>query len=232
MLDNIFIYSALIGGAVLAFQFVMMLFGMAHHGGDLSGAHSGDFSGHGHFGGDHISQADPSGHDLSGHDTNWQHDSPDTQVDHSHAYWFYEVISLRTLSAAATFFGLSGRTARAYGYSGTTSFVLAGLVGLAAMYCVYWLFKQIYKVQNTGTENIRNALGAEATVYVPIPSKRAGAGKVTFRLQNRLVEYLAVTDDEIRLATGEKVAVVDIVNSATVRVAREPAAAPKMASST
>ncbi len=47
-----------------------------------------------------------------------------------------------------------------------------------------------------------------AVVYVPIPGKRAGAGKVTFRLQNRLVEYQAVTEDDTRLTTGEKVIVV------------------------
>jgi hypothetical protein len=61
-------------------------------------------------------------------------------------------------------------------------------------------------------------------VYVPIPGKRAGAGKVTFRLQNRLVEYLAVTDEESRLATGEKVVVNEIVNSETVRVSRPESA--------
>jgi hypothetical protein len=85
---------------------------------------------------------------------------------------------------------------------------------------VYWLFKQVYNLQHTGTENIRNALGLSATVYVPIPAKRGGAGKVTFRLQNRVAEYQAVTDDEERLKTGEKVVVVGIVNSDTVRVAR------------
>jgi hypothetical protein len=130
------------------------------------------------------------------------------------------------VSAAATFFGLVGKTILAYGYANSTAFILACVAGFTAMYCVYWLFKQVYRFQNTGTENIRNAIGAEATVYVPIPGKRAGAGKVTFRLQNRLVEYVAVTEDEERLATGEKVVVVEIVNTCTVRVARATTAAP------
>jgi hypothetical protein len=199
----------------------MMLFGLGHHGADLTGAHGADFSGHGHFGGGHFGQTDVS------HDASW-HDSSAGQVQHAHGYWFYEIISLRTLSAAATFFGLAGKTMLAYGYAGSTSFVFACVTGFTAMYCVYWLFKQVYRFQNTGTENIRNAIGAEATVYVPIPGKRSGVGKVTFRLQNRLVEYVAVTEDEERLATGEKVIVVAIVNSGTVRVARAsaPTAAP------
>lgn len=219
MLDNIFEWSALIGGAVLAFQFLMMLFGLGHHGTDLTGAHGADFSGHGHFGGGQL------GHTDISHDANW-HDSSAGQVHHSDGYWFYEMISLRTVSAAATFFGLAGKTALAYSYANSTSLILACAAGYAAMYCVYWLFKQVYRFQNTGTENIRNAIGSEATVYLPIPGKRAGAGKVTFRLQNRLVEYVAVTEDDERLATGEKVIVVGIVNVGTVRVARAAAPAP------
>ena len=53
-----------------------------------------------------------------------------------------------------------------------------------------------------------------------------GAKSVGIRLQNRLVEYMAVTEDEERLVTGEKVIVVGIVNMGTVRVARAAAPAP------
>jgi hypothetical protein len=214
-MDSLYFVTALVGGTVLAFQLVMMLLGLGHHHGDLSGLHGGDIAGHGHFGGGHLGHTDVSGHDGT------LHHSIDGQVGHSHVAWFYELLSIRTLSAAATFFGLTGKTTLAYGLTPLRSFVLASLAGLAAMYAVYWLFKQVYKLQHTGTENIRNAVGAGAVVYVPIPGKRAGAGKVTFRLQNRLVEYLAVTDEEGRLATGEKVIVNEIVNSDTVRVSRE-----------
>lgn len=226
MLETTFTLAALIGGTVLVFQFVLMLLGLSHHGTDLSGAHHVDVSG----GGDFSDGGDVGSGDMSGHDAAWQHDAG-TDAAHTGTSWFYEVISIRTLSAAATFFGLAGKTATAYGNSLLGSFVLASLAGLAAMYIVYWLFKQVYKLQHTGTENIRNAVGAPAIVYVPIPGKRAGAGKVTFRLQNRLVEYQAVTEDENRLATGEKVVIVAIVNSDTVRVARAAAPVPDMVSS-
>jgi hypothetical protein len=225
MLETMFTLAVLIGGTVLVFQFVLMLLGLGHHGTDLSGAHHVDVSG----GGD-LSHGGDAGGSMAGHDSAWHHDAG-TDAGHSATSWFYEVISIRTLSAAATFFGLAGKTATAYDYSALGSFVLASLAGLAAMYIVYWLFKQVYKLQHTGTENIRNAVGAPAIVYVPIPGKRAGAGKVTFRLQNRLVEYQAVTEDESRLATGEKVVVVAIVNSDTVRVARTAAPVPDMVSS-
>lgn len=209
-MDTLFTIAALIGGTVLAFQFVLMLFGLAHHGADLTGAHHVDVSG-----GD-VHDGGISG----GHDSNWHHDAG-TDGSHTATNWFYEIISIRTLSAAVTFFGLAGKTALAYDYPPKQSLVIASLTGAAALYLVYWLFKQVYKLQNSGNENVRNAIGASATVYVPIAGKRAGTGKVTFRMQNRLVEYQAVTDDEARLRTGEKVVVVAVVNSETVRVTRD-----------
>ena len=217
-LDTVFSITALIGGTVLVFQFVLMLLGMGGDS-DLAGADGGDLSG-----------GVDVGTDIPAGEPGW-HEAADADLGHPEAPWFYEVLSLRTLSAAVTFFGLAGKTALAYGQPPMQSFVIATLAGVAATYIVYWLFKQVYRLQQSGNENIRNAVGLAATVYVPIPPARAGTGKVTFRLQNRLVEYQAVTEDENRLATGEKVIVVAIVNSDTVRVARATAPVPDIVSS-
>jgi hypothetical protein len=238
MLDTIFSITALIGGTVLAFQFVMMLMGLGHDGGgdatgghgmDAGGVDGHDFSGgvHGDMSGGvdaHAMSVDATGHDVSADQHTWR-DAADADLLHGGAHWFYEVISLRTLSAAMTFFGLTGMMMRVNGYSTWQSLVWASLAGMASMYAVYWLFKQVFRLQHAGNENVRNAIGLPATVYVPIPGKRAGAGKVTFRLQNRIVEYQAVTEDENRLPTGEEVVIVAIVSQDTVRVARisEPA---------
>jgi hypothetical protein len=211
-METMFTFAAVIGGAVLVFQFVLTMLGIGDNDGDLGGAHHGDLASGGAHGGD-VS---------GGHDSAAGHHAG---VDGAHsANWFYEILSIRTLAAGITFFGLTGNGALAWGYSQAGSFVLAMVAGAGAMYVVYWLYKQVYRLQHSGTENIRNAIGAPAVVYVPIPAKHAGAGKVTFKLQNRLVEYLAVTDDDSRLATGEKVVVTAIVSPDTVRVAR--AAAP------
>ena len=78
------------------------------------------------------------------------------------------------------------------------------LAGGAAMYGVYWLFKQVYKVQHAGNENVRRAIGLPATVYVPIPAGGNGRGKVTFRLQDRTVESRE-TMEGLRQMFGDKV---------------------------
>jgi hypothetical protein len=224
MLDNLFSIAALVGGTVLGFQFVMMLLGLGHDGhGDLSGGHDLSTDGvdggiDGGFDGSLDGDFDGTVDGTVDGDMSVDHDAT---IAHHGTFWFYEVISIRTLSAAGTFFGLVGKTLLAYGHTPIASFVYASMAGLAAMYAVYWLFKQVYRLQNSGNENVRRAIGLPATVYVPIPAARSGAGKVTFQMQDRLVEYVAVTNESIRLATGEKVVIVGIVNSGTVRVARE-----------
>jgi hypothetical protein len=232
MLDSAFTITLLVGGTVLGFQFVMMLLGLGHHGHDFAG-HHGDVGGADGFDGSVDGDASFDGDASVSHDSGWGGHSTDGDIaqhdvssSHSGLDWFYEIISIRTLAAAGTFFGLVGKTMLAYGHSPLASFVYAALAGGGAMYCVYWLFKQVYRLENSGNENVRRAIGLPATVYVPIPGARAGAGKVTFRLQDRTVEYLAVTNESNRLATGEKVTIVGIVNAGTVRVARERKEAP------
>ncbi len=218
MVDTIFLYAAIIGGTVLAFQLVLMLLGLGDGGdADISGADGADFTG-----GADLPDGDMSGDvdHAPGHPT-WT-EAGDADMGHPGAHWFYEMLSLRTLGAAVTFFGLAGKTAQARGMNDVQSVIVGLLVGAAAMYGVYWLFKHVYQVQHSGNENIRRAVGLPATVYVPIPASRGGLGKVTFRLQDRTVEYQAVTSEADRLRTGEEVIITEIVNSDTVCVAREP----------
>ncbi|HEV3117654.1 MAG TPA: hypothetical protein VGY58_11405, partial [Gemmataceae bacterium] len=55
------------------------------------------------------------------------------------------------------------------------------------------------------------------TVYVAIPGQKTGVGKVTLRLQNRTVEYQAVTPHQ-QLATGNKVVVTAVLSPDTLEV--------------
>jgi hypothetical protein len=57
-------------------------------------------------------------------------------------------------------------------------------------------------------------------VYVPIPAFGKGAGKVQLSMQNRIVEYLAITNEAESLKTGEAVRVVGIKDGDTVEVRR------------
>lgn len=222
MLDTIFLIAAVIGGTVLVCQFLLTLMGMGEHSAD-SAVHVGDF--HGDAADFHGDVGDAGG-DVSG-DLAMDHHTPishaaDADYQHPDSSWLFGVISFRTLVAAVAFFGVAGKIATSAGYPEFPSLVIAVVVGLLAMYGMYWLMKSISMLGSSGTERISNALGRTATVYVPIPAVGEGMGKVQLSMQNRIVEFQAVTDGAEALATGEAVRVVGIAGSDVVNVRRVP----------
>lgn len=152
-------------------------------------------------------------------------DLPDSDGGHVDSSWLFGVISFRTLVAAAAFFGLAGLAMESAGQGWGVQFVVAAAAGLSAMYGVHWIVRAMTRLGQDGTLKIASAIGREGTVYVPIPANKANAGKVQLKVQNRLVEYEAVTSGPQKLATGTKVQVVGISGS-TLEVEPLSAAAP------
>jgi membrane protein implicated in regulation of membrane protease activity len=194
LLSILYLVAAVVGGTILVCQFVLALVGLGHDGTDFSHDAGGDFHG------DHAGDAPADQHPDSTH--------------------LFAIVSFRTLVAASAFFGVTGRAALSAGYVQSTSLILAIIVGAFAMYGMYWLMRLIAGLNSSGNERIGNAVGLHATVYVPIPAARKGAGKVQLSMQNRIVEYQAVTDDAEPLKTGESVQVVGVMGSDTVHVRR------------
>jgi membrane protein implicated in regulation of membrane protease activity len=232
VLSTIFLIAAVVGGTVMVCQFVLTLVGIGQDGAD-GVSHPGAFGDHGQFGGDVHAGGDfpGGGADHAGgfhgadagvpgdHHTTLSEVS-DGGIHQPDSSWLFSVISFRTLVAAAAFFGATGKAAASAGLSGPASLTLALAAGLAAMYGMYWLMQMIYSLGSSGNERIGNALGRRATVYIPIPAEGRGAGKVQLTMQNRIVEFQAVTDEADRLKTGETVEVVAVAGSDLVRVRR------------
>jgi membrane protein implicated in regulation of membrane protease activity len=196
-----FLVCAVVGGTILLCQFGLTLVG-------FGGEHGFDF-----------------GHDVS-HDFSWDsahaataNGTPDLSsenhaADHSHgSSWLFAILSFRTLVAAVTFFGLIGLAAQQAGQPLQIQLLLALAAGIAAIYAVHWLIRSIGRLGLDATQRVQNALGQEATVYVPIAAARAQAGKVQLKLQNRLVEYEAVTRNSAGLPTGTRVRVVGLTGN-------------------
>jgi len=193
-LSGFFLICAVVGGTVLICQFVLTLVGLGgDHGFDVAHDFAGDVGHDVHVGGAH--GAEGSGHDADGH-----HGSS----------WLFGIVSFRTLVAAATFFGLAGLAAQSAGQQTGVQLLLAGAAGLGAMYGVHWIIRTIARLGEDGTVRVRAALGQEGTVYIPIAAAKAQSGKIQLKLQNRLVEYEAVTSSPQRLATGTRVRVVGV----------------------
>jgi hypothetical protein len=143
----------------------------------------------------------------------------DVDFDAGHGdSWFVGVLSIRTITAAVTAFGLAGWAARGSEIGMVPSLVVAIVAGMGAMYAVYWLFRSVMKLEHDGTVHIENAVGKHGTVYVPIPAAHAGSGKIQMKLQDRVKEYQAVTPGTDALPTGAKIVVTSVVSSDTLEV--------------
>jgi hypothetical protein len=184
-----------LGGTVLVCQFVMTLTGL---GGD---------------------------HDLAGdHDVGHELDHDHTQGDaHEHgSSWFIGVLTFRTIVAALTFFGLAGKFGMASDYSPTQTLLIAIAAGVAALFLVAWMMQALVRMKSEGTIRIERAVGASGTVYLTVPANKSGTGKVTLTVQERTMEYQAVTSEQNELPTGAKVVAVAVIGPGTVEVAPVP----------
>jgi membrane protein implicated in regulation of membrane protease activity len=182
------------------------------------GGHS-DFGGDvGHdFGGDFH---DAGGGDLHSGDvhTDAAHDSHTSdQSDHHDTVWLFKILSFRAIVAASAFFGLLGLAADAAKLPMPITLAIAVAAGMAAIYAVYWMMRGLHALQTEGTARIERAVGRIGTVYLRIPANEADCGKIQIDLQNRTMEYLAMTSGS-EISTGTKVEVVGVISPTTVAV--------------
>ena len=139
---------------------------------------------------------------------------------HEHASGLH-LFSVRTLAAAVAFFGGAGWVSLRAGLPGAVALVVAAVVGAGALVGTAFLMRSMLRFEYDGTARIEGAVGLPARVYLAVPGNRRGLGKVQLTLQNRTVEYQAVSahDD---LPTGADVIVVDVVGPDTVEVVPTP----------
>ena len=230
-LSILFLVCAAVGSTVLVCQFLLMLIGLGGDDFDLDdgGGVGADF--HGDFGassGGDMSADVHGGLDGGGGDVHGGHDGADGHAHgHGHSQGLTQllaIISFRTVVAALAFFGIGGMAAKSAGAAPAVTVAIACIAGFSAMYAVYWVMRSLYGLQAEGTARIRGAVGLTGKVYLRIPGHNAGTGKIHVNLQNRTMEYTAITSGE-GIPTGASVVVVDIVAPDTVEV--EPVLAPE-----
>ena len=95
---------------------------------------------------------------------------------------------------------------------------IAVLLGAATLFGTAYLMRAVAKLQTSGNIDVENAVGKVATVYIPIPAKGTGAGKVTMTLQEKYSEFSAVTLGTEKLATGTLVRVVSVDGTGVLAV--------------
>ena len=214
-----------IGCATLLFmiaQIVMMLIGLGDH--DASA--DGDIAIDGDVSADADISVDSDVDVTADADVNVETDStvaaigtPDIDVPcqggevctHSEGMEHFHVFGLRLLSLRCliTFLCFGAWTVFIFDeYLAWYYAVLIGVaIGFAAAVGMALLMGELMKLQRDGTIKMKNCVGCDGEVYLTVPAKRSGVGKVNILVQEKFAEFEAVTDDDDAIVTGEKVKV-------------------------
>jgi hypothetical protein len=147
------------------------------------------------------------GHDAPGHDQGG----------------FLKLLSLQSISAFVTFFGLAGLATGKAGWSPLSTMITAGLAGFGSLFGVAWLLASLSRLQSSGTVDLRNSIGQNARVYVRIPDVNEGHGRVLVTVQGRTLECKAVSRGA-GFAPDVRVRVVDVTTDDTLVVDSVPPA--------
>ncbi len=132
---------------------------------------------------------------------------------------------LRILSVRGVLAFLSVGAWTTYGFAGIVHPLLSSLFGViagaVASYLMALAFRASMKLESEGNLEYKNAIGKKGNVYIRIPAKRQGTGKVTLTFQERFVEVDAITDEDTDLVTGTIIEVIAMENETTVLVKKE-----------
>lgn len=130
----------------------------------------------------------------------------------------HQFFTIKNMIAFFTIFGWTGLACIKGGMSSTASIGIAVLAGSVVVVIMAVLFKSMSKLKQSGTLQMKNAVGLIAEAYLFIPAKRGGFGKVHIKVQGSLHELQAITDDEEQIATGKLVKVLGTINDSVLLV--------------
>ncbi len=123
----------------------------------------------------------------------------------------FQFLTLKNLIAFFTIFGWAGIASLDAGLSAFVTVIVSTMAGLIMMTIMASIAYFMGKLTDDGTLKLQNAIGKTASVYLTIPAKRGGLGKVQIKVQGmRTLD--ALTDEDNALPTGGIVDVVDIIN--------------------
>ncbi len=135
----------------------------------------------------------------------------DFNGDFSNAEAPFQLFSLRNLINFLLGFGWSGVAF----YSGienkTILILLAVVIGIVFVLLFFFIIRQLLKLAEDDSFNISKTLNKSADVYLTIPEKRTGKGKIMVSVNGSVHELEAMTDGE-KLPSNTPVKIVKIEN--------------------
>ena len=125
----------------------------------------------------------------------------------------FSVFSSRSIIAFFTFFGWTGVLMLNAGGTTLSSIIAASVAGAIAMLIVGYMMYQFTKLNQAGNIDINDAIFNTGEVYLTIPAKNKGQGKVHITIEGSLKELDAVTENGESLPTGSFIRVVEVIDN-------------------
>lgn len=141
-------------------------------------------------------------------------DTPDLPASHDGSNPMdYSTLRLFTIQGFVAFFTVFSWTSIVSVNSGTyepLGLLIGAILGFAVMVLIAKMIQTSRRLTENGVIDIKNSIGEVGTVYIPIPARGSGQGKVVLKVQNRFGEFNAVTSGDTPLASNTQVRVTDI----------------------
>lgn len=129
----------------------------------------------------------------------------DFEVD-SDAGIGFQFITLKNFIAFFTIFGWTGIACLDGGLSAGITISLSIVGGILMMLLMATLFYLMGKLVESGTMKMDTAIGKTATVYLRIPAKRSGTGKIQVNMQGiRTLDAMTSNPEEIKSGSLVKI---------------------------
>jgi hypothetical protein len=149
------------------------------------------------------------------------HDAPHHAFGHGELNEGLQLFSVRSVAAGIAFFGVGALALQAFGMPASVAAVGGVATGGVAAVGVALLMRSMLRLESDRSFRLAETVGNSGDVYLSIPARRQGTGKIHITLQGRLMELDAMTPDDA-IATGAQVLVIDTIAPSTVIVALQP----------
>lgn len=149
------------------------------------------------------------------------HHAPHDLSGHGSLNEGLQLFNVRSLSAGIAFLGLGGLAAQKFGFPGPLAALAGAAAGVVAAVAAAVLMRGMLRLESDRSFKLAATVGHSGEVYLSVPDRRTGTGKIHITLQGRLMELDAMTPDDA-IPAGARVLVIDTIAPSTVIVALQP----------
>lgn len=155
-------------------------------------------------------------HDIDGGDVVLSDHAVDHHTDPAHAF---KALSIQSIATFMMGFGWSGLGAyRAWGVGVPESMAIGVIGGVAMVWILATLLRNMYKLHASGNISIDAAIDHVGDVYVTVPAAGKGRGQVRVTINNRQRIYNATSTLPTDLTPATRVRVVQVNEDNTLSV--------------